>query len=134
MNEQQIAAELASRIPRETATVAAPAAPAAPERRPEPGDEGYVFQNPLDEVSMYRIYDYFQVPMAQRQDARTVSMIDKLVEWAHQNGAVEYYDVIKSIREAQAITRDTSLKKAYEFAKLDIQSRKLHKEMSALYG
>ena len=131
MNEQQIAAELASRIPRETATVAAPA---APERRPEPGDEGYVFQNPLDEVSMYRIYDYFEVPMAQRQDARTVSMIQKLVEWAVQSGATEYYDVIKTIREAQRVTGTNSLTKAYQFARLDIQSRMLHKEMSALYG
>lgn len=132
MNESDIAAQVASRIPREpTATVAAPPA-AAP--IPQPGDEGYVFQNPLDEMSMYKIYDYFEVPLNERQDARVISMIDKLVEWAHQSGAVEYFDVIKTIREAQAITRNTSLKKAYEFAKLDMQSRRLHREMSALYG
>jgi len=132
MNEAQVAAQVASRIPREpTSTVASPPTPQDP---PQTGDDGYVFQNPLDEMSMYRIYDYFEVPMNERQDAKTISMIDKLVEWAHQNGAVEYYDVIKSIREAQAITRNTSLRKAYEFAKLDMQSRRLHREMSALYG
>lgn len=132
MNESDIAAQVASRIPREPTVVAA--TQTTPVYQPQPGDEGYVFQNPLDEMSMYRIYDYFEVPMNERQDARTISMIDKLVEWAHQNGAVEYYDVIKAVREAQAITRNTSLKKAYEFAKLDMQSRRIHREMSALYG
>lgn len=130
MDESQIAAQVATRIPREQpAQTTSAQTPAT-----QPGEEGYVFQNPLDEFSMYRIYDYFEVPMNERQDARTVSMIDKLVEWAYQSGATEYFDVIKIIRDAQRITGNTSLAKAYEFAKLDMQSRRLDREMRALYG
>lgn len=132
MEESQIAEQLASRIPREDTSVVNPST--VPTSSPTIGEPGYVFENPLDELSMYRIFDFFNVPIDSRIDPEINSMITKMVEWASQNGATEYYDVIKVIRDAQRITGTDSVKAIYRFAKLDMQSRALSREMSALYG
>lgn len=131
MNETQIAEQLANRIPREIAPVTTnvDVAPI-----PLVGEPGYVFQNPLDELSMYKIFDFFNIPIDSRVDPETNSMITKIVEWSSQNGATEYYDIIKVIRDAQRITGTDSIKSAYRFAKLDMQSRMLEREMRSLYA
>jgi hypothetical protein len=83
---------------------------------------------------MYKIFDFFNIPIDSRVDPETNSMITKMVEWAAQNGATEYYDIIKVIRDAQRITGTDSIKSAYRFAKLDMQSRALDREMRSLYA
>jgi hypothetical protein len=132
MNETQIAEQLANRIPRDTQPVSSTSSIPAP--TPLVGEPGYVFQNPLDELSMYKIFDFFNIPIDSRVDPETNSMITKMVEWASQNGATEYYDIIKVIRDAQRITGTDSIKSAYRFAKLDMQSRALDREMRSLYA
>lgn len=131
MNELEVAARVAGNIPREEPPQVAPVAPIT---APEPTDEQYVWNNPLDELSMYKLYDYFNIDMLQRGDHETTKIMDKLVEWAVSNGAIEYHDVIGKVREIQRMLGKNDLNDLYRFAKLDMQRVKLDAEMRAIYG
>jgi len=133
MNEADIATKVAQNIPREQPVVAVGApVPASPA---DPGDEGYVFDNPLDEVSMLRLYSFLEIPLDVQKHPETNTMMNKIVEWASQRGAVEYFDVVAQIRELQRmIGGEVSIKKIYEYTKLSMMQSRLDREMGALYG
>ncbi len=129
MKEADIAAKVAQNIPKETHVEETVTAVALP-----PSDEGYAWTNPLDELSMYKLYDYFNVDTLHRGDHETTKIMDKLVEWAVSNGAIEYHDVIGKVREIQRMLGKNDLNDLYRFAKLDMQRVKLDAEMRAIYG
>jgi len=129
-NEAEVAARVAQNIPRETPAPVSGVAPAPL----NPGDEGYVWNNPLDELSMYKLYDFFNVAVVNRGDHETTKMMDKLVEWAIGRGAVEYHEVISHIREVQRVLGKSDLKDLYRFTKLDMQRQRLDEEMRNIYG
>jgi len=132
MNEADVAARVAQNIPKEPVAVQEPAT--LTNVAPQPTDEGYIFQNPLDELSMYKLYDYFGVDLRERTNSETHKVMDKLVEWATMSGAVEYHDVIGKVREIQRLLGKNDLHTLYSFAKIDMQRQRLEKEMSKLYG
>lgn len=129
MNESEIAAKVASNIPREE-----PAQEPSVVAAVAPADEQYVWNNPLDELSMYKLYDYFNVTVVNRGDHETTKMLDKLVEWAVGRGASEYHEVVSNVREVQRMLGKSDLKDLYRFVKLDMQRIRLDEEMRALYG
>ena len=129
MNEADVAAKVALNIPKEP-TSEEPAVAVAN----DPTEEGYVWNNPLDELSMYKLYDFFNVSIVNRGDHETTKMMDRLVEWAMAKGAVEYHEVISRVREIQRLLGKSDIKDLYRFVKLDMQREKIDAEMRNIYG
>lgn len=130
MNEAEIAQRVAQNIPKDAPEPQSAPVPTAPQNL----EQGYVWNNPLDELSMYKLYDYFNIDQVLRGDHETTKMMDKLVEWAYNRGAVEYFDVISKVREIQRLLGKDNIIDLYRFAKIDMQRQSLENEMRALYG
>lgn len=131
MDEAHIAAKVAQNIPVELPSQQAQTATASPAVET---DEGYIFTSPLDELSTYKLYDFFNLPTVDRSLPETNRMMNKIIEWATLSGAAEYYDIVGKLREVQQVFKLTDIKSIYRFCKIDMQSKRLDAEMRALYG
>lgn len=133
MNEDVIAARLAANIPRETPALTQEAPTTTPVRTP--GEEGYVFESPLSELDHYRLYDYFNVPVADRTPTSDSNKhLSKLIEWASQSGAQHYHEIIAKIRELQRALGSEDLSRLYRYVRIDATIKGAEAELRNLYG
>lgn len=137
MNEEQIVASLAKKIPREP-LLQKPDEPskivqeAVKEAEPTVKKPN---EYPNDLAAM-KLLDFFEVPVGLRRDRETLDQLNYIYEWASDKSE-DSVDVMQKIRDLEQRlglvfrTKD-KLTSIYRWIKLDNQRRSLEKEMALI--
>lgn len=129
MNESEIAAQLASRIPREPVTT--DPVPVNVKQTPE-GETGFVDSMVIDDITRYKLMDFLDLAPDRRGDLKTIDMVEKIAMWAQERGSRDLLDMMKAIRMVQQATGKRDLDSLYAYAKLDVMQKKLNDEYRLL--
>lgn len=129
MNESEIAAALAARMPQPEIS----SEPVGVSIKEADNDEiGYVESKVIDEPTRYRLMDFLDIPVDKRGDLETVKMVEKIAMWASERGSEDITDMMKVIRMVQQATGKRDLKTLYSYAKLDVMQKQLNDEYRLL--
>lgn len=134
MNEEQIAAELARRTEEPVAepTAAEPVQPEAP--------QDFVDKMlPEEQLTRNQLYDWFEVPMAERHHPDVERYINDIYAWARDNaGSGDYTELLRVISQQEQIlgsrNKPGRVAKLYKYIKIAQLRQKLANEERLLYG
>ena len=129
MNESEIQAQLAQRIPRPD--VSTEPVPVKIGEQPE-GQTGYVDSMVIDEVTRNKIMDFLNVSPDMRGDLDIIKMIERIAMWATERGSPELHDMLMAMRMVQRSIGKDDLKTLYAYAKLDVMQKQLNDEYRLL--
>jgi hypothetical protein len=130
MDEAQIASRLTQNIPQEPTVSNGP----APIIADTQADTGYVDNMPFDELTKYKLCEQFNIPLHEQSNPETTDKLSLVYAWAATVAGSEDYLVVQSflhnvdnmVGYSQVQSR---LDRFYQYAKLDLQRRKIEKEM-----
>lgn len=130
MDETQIAQKVAQNIPREPIATDSP----APVISDAPTDTGYVDTMPFDELTKFKLCEQFQIPQIQQSDPETLDKLSLVYAWASSvSGSDDWLAVVGYLHQAEGLmgygSLHSKLDKFYQFAKLDLQRRRIEQEM-----
>lgn len=131
MDEAAVAAQVALNVPKETPEPASTPSTIQPDT---PTDTGYVDNMPFDELTKYKLCEQFQITNAQQSDPQTLEKLGLVYSWAAtQAGSDDWLAVVGYLSQAEGVmgygSLQSKLDKFYQFAKLDLQRRRIEKEM-----
>lgn len=129
MNESEIQASLAQRIPREVTETEG--IPVKITEQPT-GETGYVDSKVIDEMTRYKIMDFLNITPNMRGDIETIKMVERIAMWATERGSHELNDMLMAMRMAQRSIGKEDLQSLYAFAKLDVMQKQLNDEYRLL--
>lgn len=134
MDETQIAAKVATNIPRE---IHVPA-PDVPEVSVD-GEIDYGHLNYEDPVLIQRFSDYFELPRMAKYTEESQRHIRTVLEWANQmTGSTDVADLLLYIQRAERELginfKPNRLARVYRFVRIQEQALGLDKEMELLRG
>lgn len=129
MNESDIAAKLAQNIPQEEPQ-SAPAAPVSDAVT----DTGYVNDMPFDELTKYKLCEQFSIAQHEQSDPKVLEKLGLVYGWAASlAGSEDWLAVVAYLKQAEGLmgygSLQSKLDKFYQFAKLDLQRRRIEQEM-----
>lgn len=129
MNESEVAARVAQNIHQDT-----PEPQVATVPSDVPTDTGYVDNMPFDELTKYKLCEQFAIGQHEQSDPKVVEKLSLVYGWAAtQAGSEDWLAVVGYLRQAEGLmgygSLQSKLDKFYQFAKLDLQRRRIEKEM-----
>lgn len=134
MTEDQIAAELASRLEEPAAEE-----PVIKEQSPEAPRDFVDKMMPEDYVTRGRLMDWFEIPMHERHSPEVDRYINDIYSWARDNaGTGEFHDLLRIINEQEQImgsrAKPGRVAKLYKYIKISQLRRELANRERLLYG
>jgi len=131
-SETQIAERLKQNIPTEETT--SPEARVVGTTTDTEKDLGYVDNAPFDELTKYKLCEQFNIPTHMQSDPKTIDKLSLVYGWAATvAGSEDFLAINVFLRNAEATMGYSStqnrLDRFYQFAKLDLQRRKIEQEM-----
>jgi hypothetical protein len=131
LDETQIAAQVAKNIP-----VEEPQVVHYPGTTIEvaPQDPGYAGNGEIDEITKYKLFDAFQIPVNMRGDLKVAHKIEFVYRWAaEQSGSFDYNAIrayVRTIEQSLGYNPNKpAVDRIYEFAQLDARRRQVEQEM-----
>lgn len=131
MDESQIASRLAQNIPTDT-----PSQPEVATTQPAtPADTGYVDNMPFDELTKYKLFEQFHIGQQAQADPAVTDKLSLIYAWASQcAGSEDYLAIVGYIHNVEGLMgyggNQSKIDKFYQFAKLDLQRRRIEQEMA----
>lgn len=129
MNESDIAAALAARMPKPD--VSTESVPVNIKQQPE-GETGYVDSKVIDETTRYKLMDFLNIAPNMRGDLETIKMVERIAMWATERGSSNINDMMMAMRMVQRALGKEDLKTLYAYAKLDVMQKQLNDEYRLL--
>lgn len=133
MDESQIAAELASKLPKEEPQINPPYP--EPEETPDQGHNSLRLEgSPL----INEMTDYFNLGIGARHNAETQSQLNEILTWAKQNAeSPDLAGILRAIRHTEVILGSTlkpdRLARIYRYVRIQQQKANLAERERSLY-
>jgi hypothetical protein len=133
VDENQIANELADKLPKEEIRDYS-----YPE--PENPDQNFIDKmTPEEQLTKGKLLDFFNIPVQQRHDIVTENWANEIYAWARDAaGSGEFSDLLRVIHEQETFLgtplKEDRMKKLYTYIKINKIRKQLADQEKALYG